>query len=241
MRRDTKVVVGILVLALAAVGAIVWRTYRPTFGQAASDGTRRTLPREPCQALTIDDVNAVIAIPEDSYYRTIPVLAWNVVLNEYALGNIGLAFQTDPVSCRYGQSTADTPADPVIQGVETRWAAEWHYAHVAARDWTETKRKRLSDGTCRSAANTAGTQDALWCERHGLIFLKDGMVFGFQVVDEVVPTTLGNPVTTKESEAGARRMAERILRHVENGSFPPPPPTTGPDSGVNMIIRESPG
>ncbi|MFE3073468.1 hypothetical protein [Streptomyces sp. NPDC059247] len=237
MRRDTKVVVGILVLALAAVGAIVWRTYGSASGRSAQDGPGPTFPGDPCQALTIEEVNTVAAVPEDSYYRTIPVLSWNIPGGGGTLNDMGLAFQTDPVSCRYEQDTTDTPADPVIRGVETRWAAEWSYAHVAARDWTAARRAWLADNRCRSAGGTGGSQDALWCEDHGLILLREGRVFGFRVTDDVVPTAVGLPVTTTWSESGARRMAERILSRIESGDFPPPPPTAGPDSGGNMIVR----
>ncbi|MER8236562.1 hypothetical protein [Streptomyces sp. NPDC094049] len=236
MRRDTKVVVGILVLALAAVGAIVWRAYGPGSGGSAQDGPGPSFPRDPCQALTIEDVNAVAAVPEDSYYRTIPVLAWNTTGGVGPLHEMGLAFQTDPWSCQYEQDTTDTPADPVIRGVETRWAAEWSYAHVAARHWTAARRAWLADTMCRSVGGTAGSQDALWCEDHGLILLWEGRVFGFRVTDTVVPTGTGLPVTTTRSEPGARRMAERILGRIASGDFPPLPPTAGPDSGGNTIV-----
>lgn len=233
MRQDTKIVIGILVLALTLAGTIVRRAH-----QTPPDGPRRTFPRDPCQVLTIDDVNAVVGVPEDSSYRTFAVWASDSGVDIDPQNSLGFTYRTDAVTCQWSQSTDSelAEADPPPPGVAARWMAEWQYAHVAPADWRTLKREVLAKRWCRSAARTPGAQDALWCGSSGLILFQDDIAVVFWVSDLFASE---DDITAEEaaSEPRTRRMAQLIMRRVASGCFLPPPPTVGPEQGRNFILR----
>ncbi|MGW1675718.1 hypothetical protein [Streptomyces sp. NPDC002324] len=239
MRRDTKIAIGILAFALALAGTIVWRTYRVpgrALDSATSEGPRRTFPRDPCQVLTIGDVNAIVGVPEDSSYRTFAVQASDYAWDPDAGNTIGLGYQTDAVSCQWSQSSDRAAVKPTPPGIQPGWTADWHYAHVASANWRSTKREVLAKGWCRFTTRVPGAEDALWCGTSGLFVLRDEIAFGFKVSD--LFASEDDFLIDDVSELGTRRMAELIMRRVAVGCFPVPLPTTGPKHGRNRIIRQ---
>lgn len=239
MRRDTKIAIGILTFVLALAGTIVWCTCRVpgrALDSAFSEGPRRTFPRDPCQVLTIDDVNAVVGVPEGSSYRTFAVQASDSAWYPDAGNTIGLAYQTDAVSCQWSQSADQAEVKPTPPGIQLRWTADWHYAHVASANWRSTKRDVLAKRWCRSTARVPGAEDALWCGGSGLFALRDEIAFGFRVSD--LFASEGDWLNDdEESEQGTRKMAELIMRRIAAGCFPLSLPTTGPERGRNFIVR----
>ncbi|MGK4585435.1 hypothetical protein [Kitasatospora sp. HPMI-4] len=235
MRSDTKIIAGLLVLALSVAAGIVWHSTHHAGPVPSRDSW--ALPEDPCQVLTVDELNLVAEVPADSYYRKLPITALGDSLTSFGLGNIDISYQTDPTSCQFGQSTTDTAAKPPPPYEDTRWEAEWQYGHVTAEAWNHGKQGLLGNGRCKSVDDPAGAQDALWCDENGLFLLHGGMMFGFRVQKELLPPDYG-PVTTIDSESGARTMAVKVLDRITRGSFPAPPAAGGPAYGSNVLIRE---
>ncbi|MEU6966907.1 hypothetical protein AB0A71_04015 [Kitasatospora aureofaciens] len=235
MRRDTKIIAVLLVLALSVAACIVWRSVHRAAPGSGHDSW--ALPEDPCQVLTVDDLNLVAEVPADSYYRKLPIIAARDSLQYFGLGNIDIKYQTDPTSCRFGQSTTFTAAKPPPPYQDTRWEAEWQYGHVTAETWNRGKQGLLAGGRCGSVEDLAGAQDALWCGQDGLFLLRGGMMFGFRVRKELLPPHDGL-ATDVDSESGARTMATKTLARITSGSFAAPPAASGPAYGSNVLIRE---
>ncbi|MFE2101667.1 hypothetical protein [Streptomyces sp. NPDC059468] len=181
-------------------------------------------------------MNAVVGIPEDSSYRAFAVQASDSSWYPDAGNTIGLAYQTDPVSCQWSQSADQAKVKPTPPGIHPRWTADWHYAHVTSTNWRSTKRGVLAKRWCRSTARVPVAEDTLWCGTNGLFVFRDEIAFGFRVSD--LFASEDDFLIDDVSEPGTRRMAELIMRRVVAGCFPPPLPTTGPEHGRNLIIRE---
>ncbi|MEV7122616.1 hypothetical protein [Kitasatospora griseola] len=235
MRRDTKIVTGLLVFALVLAGGILWRTDRRPDPPPSS--RIWAFPGDPCQVLTIDELNAVAEIPADSYYRQLPILAHgDYPWDPYDLGNIGIAQEKVPIFCYYQQLAAQaTPVKPPPPIISSSWEAEWYYRHLAAGDWEQGKEVLIRDGECWQAENIQGSEDALWCDARGFFVRHDDVMLGFRVRKVISPFS-DERATVVESESGARTMAARVTGHMQAGSFPPSPPQSGPVYGTNMLI-----
>ncbi|MDH6132213.1 hypothetical protein P3T37_001598 [Kitasatospora sp. MAA4] len=233
MRRDTKIIAGLLALALSVAAAIVWHSIQ----HAGPTPSRDTwaLPADPCQVLTVDELNLVTEIPADSYYRKLPIVTRPDSLTSYGFGNIDIKYQTDPTSCQFDQSTSETAAKPPPTYQDTQWEAEWQYGYVTAEAWNHGKQSELASGGCSSVDVLAGAQDALWCQRDGLFLLRGGMMFGFRVEKDFHAPNDGSTTET-DSEDDAKSMAVKALDRIASGSFPAPPAAVGPAYGSNVLI-----